>query len=210
MHMSLCICDQIPRLTTPSRLCVVMHREETRKPTNTGRLALRCLTNSELLVHGNIGEELEAPWLGSDASSIRGGLLLYPCDEAEALAAHHLAQGPVRLVVPDGTWRQAAKMTRRIDWLATMPRVSLPGGEQSSYRLRSEPKEGGLATMEAIARAFGVLEGPSVQAALEDIFRKMVDRTLYSRGQLARDQVYGGIPTGVERHLPAGPLIPRS
>lgn len=209
MHLSLCICDQIPNIITPSKLCLVIHRDETRKTTNTGRLALRCLPNSEMLVHGKVGEVLAAPWLGPEPSSIIGGLLLYPCDEAEPLAAHHLARGPVRLVVPDGTWRQAAKMTRRIDWLAKMPRVSLPSGNQTSYRLRSEPKQGGLATMEAIARAFGILEGPHLQSALEEIFHKMVDRTLYSRGQLARHQVYGGVPEGVERHLPAGPCFGR-
>lgn len=205
MHLSLCLCDEIPAISTPTRLCLVMHRDEVIKTTNTGRLALRCLPNSEVLVHGRVGEAPAAPWEGPAATALFGGLLLFPCDEAEPLTARNAAQGPVRLVVPDGTWRQAAKMTRRVSWMATLPRVSLPDGEETSYRLRSEPKAGGLATMEAIARAYGILEGPKVQLQLETIFRKMIDRTLYSRGQLSREQVFGGLPEGVMRHLPRRP-----
>lgn len=179
-----------------------MHRDEARKPTNTGRLAARCLLGSEVLIHGEIAERVQAPWLIDQNASISGGLLLYPCDEAEPLSQEHLKNGPVRLVVPDGTWRQAAKMTKRIPWIADLPRVSLPPGAETTYRLRAEPKNGGLATMEAITRAFAILEGAAVEAQLSDIFRRMVDRTLYSRGKIRREEVYGGVPEGVERHKP--------
>jgi len=60
----------------------------------------------------------------------------------------------------------------------------------------------GLATLEAIARAMGILEGPEVQAALERPFRAMVERTLWSRGSVAAEDVSGGIPTGTVRHDP--------
>ncbi len=202
MHKSLCICADVPSIAVTSRLCLVMHRDEMRKTTNTGRLAARCLAGSEVLVHGREDVQTIAPWQQSGGSDIVGGLLLFPCDEAEALGPHHLDNGPVRLVVPDGTWRQATKMTRRIPWMATLPRVSLPEGRETTYRLRSEPKEGGLATLEAIARAFAVLEGPEVEEQLYEIFRRMVDRTLYSRGLLSREQVHGGVPEGTVRHEP--------
>lgn len=179
-----------------------MHRDEARKPTNTGGLAARCLVGSEVLIHGLEGQRVGAPWLTGENQHISGGLLLYPCDEAEPLSARHLEQGPVRLVVPDGTWRQAAKMPQRIPWMRELRRVSLLPGVETSYRLRSEPKVGGLATMEAIARAFAVLEGAEVEAQLGDIFRRMIDRTLFSRGEISRDEVYGGVPEGVERHSP--------
>ena len=199
LHESLCLCQELPRLSTASKLCLVIHRDELRKPTNTGRLATRCLGESRLLVHGEIGMRAGSPIAPQENLQ---PLLLYPGSEAEPLAAKHRDAGPVLLVVPDGTWRQAAKMSRRIEWMAELPRVGLPEGELTAYRLRSEPKEGGLATMEAIARAFGILEGPAVQEELESIFRKMVDRTLYSRGLISRDQVFGGVPEGTMRHEP--------
>ena len=112
----------------------------------------------------------------------------------------------MRLVVPDGNWRQAAKMTRRVEWMAALPRVTLPALQTTSYLLRFEPKMEGLATMEAIARAFRILEGDSVAAPLEEVFRIMVDRTLYSRGKIAREEVYGGVSEGFERHQPLGAI----
>lgn len=199
---SLCICSEIPDLRPASRLCLVLHRDEARKPTNTGKLAAQCLSGSEVLVHGREGERVSAPW--SEGEDPFVNLLLFPCDEAETLSGSHLQAGPIRLVVPDGTWRQASKMTKRIPWMATLPRVGLPPGAESLYRLRAEPREGGLGTMEAIARAFGVLEGEETQTKLEDVFRRMTDRTLFSRGQLPRAKVYGGLPDSVQQHKPGG------
>ena len=83
-----------------------------------------------------------------------------------------------------------------------MDPVSLPDGPETAYHLRRETKDGGLATAEAIARAFGVLEGPEVQRELERVFRLMVERTLFSRGLLARDSVTGGVPDDVVQHRP--------
>lgn len=207
MHLTLCLCQELPNLRVRNRLCLVMHRDETRKTTNTGRLAARCLEGSEVVIHGRPGERAEPPseTFEPPTEYRRSGyreLLLFPGPGAEPLGPQHAQEGPVRLVVPDGTWRQATKMTRRIPWLAGLPRVSVPDGRRSHYRLRAVRKAGGIATMEAIARAFGILEGPEVRTELEGIFNKMVERTLFSRGDLSRDQVRGGLPADVMMHDP--------
>ena len=58
MLTDLCICDLLPQppLETRTRLVIVIHRYEHRKPTNTGRLAAECLARSEVLVRGHIEE----------------------------------------------------------------------------------------------------------------------------------------------------------
>ena len=83
--------------------------------------------------------------------------------------------------------------------MAAVPCAVLPPGAPSTYRLRHEARPGGLATAEAIARAFGLLEGPEVEAALLRVFRAMVERTLWSRGTLDTREVTDGIPAGVTR-----------
>jgi len=60
--------------------------------------------------------------------------------------------------------------------------------------LRRAARPGQLCTLEAIARALGVLEGPEVQRQLEGLLRIMVERTLWSAGRLGADEVAGGIP----------------
>jgi DTW domain-containing protein YfiP len=75
-----------------------------------------------------------------------------------------------------------------------MPKVKLPPGPPSEYRLRHSPHRENLSTFEAISRAMGILEGKAVQRTLEELFLKKVERTLWSRGQLAREKCLTGIP----------------
>jgi DTW domain-containing protein YfiP len=193
----LCVCDLIPSppIETRTRLVLIIHRYEDRKPTNTGRLAAECLANSETIVRGH--ESLPTPPFVCPPG--RQPLLLFPHEGATSLAELPPPASPVTLIVPDGNWRQASKVRNRVPGLRDIPCVSLPVGAPSMYRLRAEAHETGLATIEAIARALGLLEGSAVQHALEHVFRAMVDRTLWSRGKVRTANVTGGIPEGVER-----------
>jgi DTW domain-containing protein len=101
---------------------------------------------------------------------------------------------PIVLVVPDSTWRQATRLRKRIPRLREIPCIALSAGPPSSYRLRVGAHDEGLSTIEAIACAFGILEGPESQWALEQVLERMVERTLWSRGQLPAGAVTGGIP----------------
>ena len=202
MHQSLCICELTPRLAVRTALRLIIHHRETRRTTNTGQLAARCLVGSDVLVHGQRDSCLAPPF------DVRGpALLLFPSDTAEPLSARHFAgTEAATLYVPDGSWPQASRMVRRLPWLHQMQHVCLPpGGAASIYRLRSGRTEDDLATAEAIARAMGILEGPHVQLAIERVFRIMVERTLFSRGTLTADRVFGGIPAGVMPHDPKRP-----
>jgi DTW domain-containing protein YfiP len=196
----LCICALIPspKIETRTRLVLFIHRYEDRKPTNTGRLATECLANSEVFVRGH-DTAPSAPFVCDPSSR---ALLLFPHEDAKPLAPPAPGDLPVTLIVPDGTWRQASKVRKRVPGLRDMPCVSLPLGAPSIYRLRSEAHETGLATIEAIARAMDILEGAHVGRALELVFRAMVERTLWSRGECETVHVTGGIPEGVMRHDP--------
>jgi DTW domain-containing protein YfiP len=191
LYRALCICALIPRLTTRARLALLVHYREARKPTTTGLLAARCVERSDVHIVGDRDRPLPA-------SLVREGelpLLLYPAEDAAPIAPFAAASQPIVLIVPDGNWRQAGKMRRRVPGLGAVTCVTLPESGGSSYRLRAEPKAGGLATLEAIARALGILEGdPAIEAAMLGVFRVMVERTLWLRGALPRDAVTGGIP----------------
>jgi DTW domain-containing protein YfiP len=178
-----------------------MHRYEDRKPTNTGRLATECLVNSEVVIRGHEAQPSESLTLPPGMQPI----LLFPSEDAVPIERFADSPAPIALIVPDGTWRQARKVRNRVPGVRDAPCVSLPRGAPSIYRLRVDAHEEGLATMEAIARAFGVLEGergPDVQAALESVFKAMVERTLWARGMIETEQVTGGIPPGAMRHDP--------
>jgi DTW domain-containing protein YfiP len=199
MHATLCICDLVPQLRTRTQLTLLVHYREARKPTNTGQLAARCLEGSTIEITGERERPLPMPVTGELQP-----ILLYPADDAVPIA--QFAARSVRLIVPDGTWRQASKMRRRIAGLDAIPCVTIDQ-VTTTYRLRAEPKEGGLATLEAIAAALRILEGhdgPAIEAAMLAVFRVMVERTLWLRGALRDHEVTGGIPALAIAHDPRG------
>jgi DTW domain-containing protein len=187
LHRPDCLCSELPVVPTRTRLVLVMHQSEAWKSSNTGRLALRCLPNSLIVAHGRLapdacGErpiiaEPPYPWQGADGPFV----VLAP--DADARPIDEWRGGDaVTLVVPDGTWGQAARARRRFPGLADLPTAIVPAGP-ARYRLRYDPNPERLGTMEAVARALGALEGAEVQAALEHVLRLMVERTLITRGR---------------------------
>jgi DTW domain-containing protein YfiP len=202
------VCLLLPSLPTATRVVLLLHQLEARKTTNTGRLALRCLPNSELHLRGRLLDQAPAPppetapWLRPGARAA----LLFPHPDAQPLERFSGAQPPLTLIVPDGTWSQAVRARSRMPGLAALPCVALTGAEPSPRRLRHEPRPGRLSTLEAIARALGVLEGPAVEQALLAVHRLAVERTLWTNGRLAAHEVTGGIPEGARPHDPRSGL----
>ncbi len=183
MHPHLCVCGDVVRHDLPTRLVLVMHKRETTKTTNTGHLARLALANSQLLVRGRPDEPLDYAAL---VTPERRTAVLFPTEDSVELGPAFAAADPrpLTLVVPDGNWRQAARVAGRMRDLADVTYVRLPPGPPSRYRLRQETRDDGLATFEAIARAMGLLEGAHVQASLERVFDLVVERTLWTRGRL--------------------------
>jgi DTW domain-containing protein YfiP len=201
MHETLCLCALVPRLAVSTRLALLVHHTEARKPTNTGVLAAKCLGGSTIGYIGDRARPLELPIVRAGEA----GVLLFPADDAEPLEAIAPRLGArAVLVVPDGNWRQAAKLRHRVPGLDALPCATVRAPGRSTYRLRAEPRDDGLATLEAIAHAMRVLEGDAVADALLAIFRVMVDRTLWLRGALPSADVAGGIPAAALERDPRG------
>ncbi len=181
MKQDLCICAEIPKISLATKIIVLTSKREILVPTNTGRLACEALENSAILVRG----DQDKPYDLREHILTEGSVLvLYPSPEAQVLDEEFVKTlaRPCTLIVPDGNWRQTSKMRRRDPFLVNVPQVTLPAGTATKYGVRNDNKEGGLATIEAIARSLGVLEGPDVQRELEALMAVMVGRVLKSRG----------------------------
>jgi DTW domain-containing protein YfiP len=190
MRPDLCVCALVPRLRLRTRVLVAFHHREWSRTTNTGHLAVRALEGSSACLWGEGDGDLrdvatDAPpkWPPPDGAFAfvlaPGGALLDP---------QALPSGPVCMVVPDGTWRQALKMPRRIPALRDLPRLALPTPPPADYHLRTTSRDDGLATLHAIALAVGLIDGPEAEAALLAPYRAMVAGTLSTRGPERRRQ----------------------
>ena len=149
-------------------------------PIGTAHMASLCLPNAEL----HVGVR----WRGSSALAralsdpARPAVLLYPGPGAIDVVRDP-PRGPVTLVVVDGTWWQAKKVVRENPELAALPRYAFTPPSPSEYRIRREPHEAYVSTIEALAHVLGALEGdPERFHALLAPFRAMVDAQLaYAR-----------------------------
>lgn len=182
LNPSLCICSLLPTLDLKTKISLIIHAKELKRTTNSGRLALHCLTNSELRIRGESQQPLD---LSDLLSPSYHSLLFYPSDAAVELTLDYLrplSDKPIHLIVPDGNWRQASKVQTRHPELKNIPRVNLKRPNLAKFHLRAESSEFGMSTLEAIAHALGVIEGPDVSEKLLQVYQAKLHGTLVGRG----------------------------
>jgi len=153
----------------------------------TARMASLCLTNSELHVGVNWGESPALARALSDPE--RPPILLYPGEGAVDIVREP-PPGPVTLVVVDGTWAQTKKVVRTNPVLSSLPRYAFTPPRPSEYRIRKEPHETYVATIEALVHVLTGLEGDGDRfATLLAPFRAMIE------SQLACEARFQGAPS---------------
>ena len=172
-----CLCSAIVARPVRTRVVLLTHCVERRKSTNTGRLVTLAVQGAEVRLRG----EREAPPRAPLPQGRR--LLLFPHREARILSPEDGRGEPVVLIVPDGNWNQARRMWRRDPDAHGAELVTLPAGVPSRYALRHAPREGALSTLEAVARALGLLDGPEIERALLVVHDAFVQRTQIAAGR---------------------------
>lgn len=182
LHKNLCICDLTPKLNLRTQVLLLVHHRELKRTTNTGRLAIRSLANSEMRIRGLVDKPVD---LSDISSGEYRNLLFFPSDEALELSLELVDADPrpIRLIVPDGNWRQASKVPYRHPELASVPHVKISKPNLSTHHLRAEHKAEGMATLEAIATALGIIEGQEVYSALMGFYIAKLERTLAGRAK---------------------------
>ncbi len=192
-----CWCAHLPTLETRTRVVFLQHPREADVPIGTARMAHLCLPRSEL----HVG----VTWQGSRAlASIhadpsRPPALLYPGEGATDMLAEP-PKGPITLVVVDGTWSQAKKIVKLNPELAALPRYAIAPPSPGNYRIRREPDERYVSTIEALSYVLGALEDdPERFRRLLQPFDAMVETQLgfastvrSSRQRRPRERVWRG------------------
>ncbi len=182
LHRNLCICEMIPTLTLKTKICLVVHRKELKRTTNTGTLAIKSLLNSEMRIRGE--ENKSALDLSDLLVPNYRTVLFFPSAAAVELNQDFVQQSslPLQLIVPDGNWRQASKVYSRHPELKNIPQVKISTANNSRHHLRAEHFEEGMSTLQAIAYALGIIEGPEVMNKLLALYNAKLEKTLLGRG----------------------------
>ncbi len=182
LHVDRCICAGIPSLNLRTKISLIIHAKELKRTTNTGRLALKALTNSEMRIRGEDREALDlSDLLRSDYKTY----LFYPSEDAVELDEKLVAACPlpIQLIVPDGNWRQASKVHYRHHELKCIPRIKISSPNLNPLHMRKETTENGMATLEAIAHALRIIEGAEVGSVMLKLYQDKLEATLKGRGK---------------------------
>ena len=103
-----CLCALIPSLESRTQIVILQHLSEASHALNTARLAALGLRSAQL----QIGERFD------EVADAVPTYLLFPGEDAVPLSVVAHDDLPVRLIVPDGTWRKARKLLHLNPWLA--------------------------------------------------------------------------------------------
>jgi DTW domain-containing protein YfiP len=169
MRDHLCLCNDVEHVADHTEVLVLRHAKEGFRTTNTARIAALALARCRVI-----------EWTGRDAElpPLDGAWLLFPGDGPSRPAG----PPPSRLVVLDGSWRQARRILLRCPALHRLPRLSLATPHVAAPRLRASPAPEAMSTLEAIARALETLDGSEVGAALDRVHALASRRVLAARG----------------------------
>jgi DTW domain-containing protein len=167
------VCPEVPTVPTRTELLVIRHQREGWKSTGTARIAALALPRLRCVEYGDDGlparDEL-------DGMSLENTALLFPAEPT-------VEWKPVdRLILLDGTWRQARRMFHRLTRLHGLPRLALPPKPEAVLRLRASSFDEGRSTLEAVADALSLLEGEEAASPLHHLHRLYVERVLRARG----------------------------
>lgn len=170
----LCLCSHVKVVDNRVEILFLQHPNERKMPVNTARLAHLSLAKSRL-VHGiSFGPE-----------SVMGAMLprrdkvgiLFPSPQAKEL--RDAPEDLETLVVIDGTWREAKKMIWLSPILSEFPHYAFVPEKPSNYRIRKEPKESFISSIEATVAALRILDrDPNKYSELLALFDRMVDRQI--------------------------------
>ncbi|MBU3128691.1 DTW domain-containing protein [Clostridium tagluense] len=146
-----CICNSTPQLETNAKIWILSTEREFYRPSNTARLLKLINPHSTeifLWERTNKPEELIENINNENYETY----LLFPVedDQVQCRKVEYKNTGKIpAFILIDGTWKEAAKILRKSDYLKKLPRISLEPNFKSQYDLRRGAKEGNLCTIEA-------------------------------------------------------------
>lgn len=190
-----CYCSQLKPIKSSPRILILMHPLEAAHPIGTGRMAHRCLSNSQLWVGENFAQSKAVNELINDPKLFP--LLLFPGPQSRDISALAPTERtslcppdrePV-VIILDATWDIAKKMLFHSPNLQTLPRICFQPSRLSRFLIRKQPNPQCFSTIEAIHETLCLLdptsapEGARPHDHLLEVFDAMVAKQLSYRSK---------------------------
>lgn len=179
-----CLCFHLPQIESKVPFVVVQHWKERSRASNTGRLIHLTIQPSFCFFNQTLAQIEEL----NHFLSLYTPYLIFPSTysvKAEYVAPKS-ADRPLCFVFLDGTWRQALRMRRQIESIASLPCIQIQPTEPSVYQLRKQNNQAHLSTVEAAIQL--IKESQCADSTpLETLFHQFVQQGLKSRGKILKN-----------------------
>jgi DTW domain-containing protein YfiP len=163
-----CLCEHITPFPTRTTFVLLMHpKEAKRERLATGHLTFACLQNAHKFIGVDFTEHRMLNALLQDESN--APMLLYPGKYSHDLSCPDHGQLSIPpdktplVILIDGTWAMAKKMMRLSTNLHHLPRICFQATTPSQYRIKEQPADECLATIEATHRLLTELERHNIE-----------------------------------------------
>jgi DTW domain-containing protein YfiP len=190
--LPLCICDSITPIENKIALLILQHPQEQDRALGTARLTALHFKNAVLKIGLSwpslskaLGRPVHDPsrwavlYLGSaKVAELETDREIVAIDRKGEIEENQRAilKDLEGIVLLDGTWSQAKALWWRNAWMLKCQRVILGPAHPSRYgKLRREPRQDGLSTIEAAAMLLaGIEKRPDIAETLHGSFERML------------------------------------
>ena len=190
---ALCVCEGITRIDNKVSLLILQHPQEQDRELGTARLTALHFMDALLKIGLSwpsltkiLGRPIDPQrWAILYLGSVKAAAVLPDRDivvlnkKGDAVDHQDSALREIEgIILLDGTWSQAKALWWRNAWMLKCKRVVLGPKRPSRYgKLRREPRNDGLSTIEAAAMLLARLEHkPEIETALHASFERLLAR----------------------------------
>ncbi|MDH3326996.1 MAG: DTW domain-containing protein, partial [Gammaproteobacteria bacterium] len=151
--LAVCFCHNLKSCANHWPVWILQHPAEKKHAIGTAKIAILGL-NKVLSIDSQHVFQNE---MFQTSIQSQTPILVYPGENSKTL--EQLKTEETRpLLFLDGSWRKTRKMLYDFPALTELPRVAITPEKSSRYRIRKEPNESAISTLEAIVHVLSILE----------------------------------------------------
>jgi len=181
-----CMCEYIQKVETNTKFIIIMHPKEFKKTkNNTGRFTHQSLPNSEIHIGIDFNHNDEINNIINDKNN--SCYVLYPGENSIKLN-HQTIQVENKknvIFIIDSTWPCSNKILAISKNINDLPKVSFVHDKSSAYKIKTQPNEYCLSTIESTLCILELLN----KHKIEDISQESLDNFLTPFHKMVEYQV---------------------
>jgi DTW domain-containing protein len=156
-----CICSQLKQVAIEPQILIIRHYKESFRKSNSARI-LELTTNNVSIIEYGRKDQQELPFI-----NLEGSVVLFPTENEAKKNNYTSNVTPQRIIVLDGSWKQARRMYRRLTFLKELPHLDIQLAVPPLPRIRKPNFINGMSTMEACIQGISLFEDIKTIEALK-------------------------------------------